>query len=100
MRILKQVLEITDRKTYILLGTKIKPLCVKEQSGNLVMYFETNASADEITDRVQQMPITVCIVGTGHLGNDLVVFDYIGTAMMPWGLVWHCYVKDELTYDL
>lgn len=100
MRILKQVLTITDINTYALPGTKIEPLCVKDQNGNLVLYFETNATADEIVDRSPLTPITVAIAGTGHDRNDLDGFKYLGTAMMSYGLVWHCYVKQELSYDM
>lgn len=92
MRILKQVLDITDRKTYQLPGDDIKILSIKEQDGNLVMYFETDATADEIIDRKPLTDVTVCVAGTGHERFDLEEMDYVDTVMSSYGLVWHCYV--------
>lgn len=100
MRILKQVLDTTDRNTYLFPGTQVNLLCVKNQDGNLVLYFETNATADEIVDMNITTPFTIAIAGTGHERNDLHDFTYIGTEAMPYGLVWHIYAKQELSFDM
>lgn len=92
MKILKQILEITDSKTYRLPGKQIELLCVKNQGDNLVMYFTTDAKPDEIVDGTITKSIKIRIVGTGHELSKSAA-KYLGTVVMPYGLVWHCFVE-------
>lgn len=100
MRVLKQTLEITDEKIYMLPGKNITPLCVKCQNNNLVLYFESDADDEELVEKNIPTPVTICVVGTGHKRNDLSDFNYLGTVIMPYGMVWHCYIKQNIYYDV
>lgn len=92
MRIFKQVLDITSKKTYQLLGNNIKVLSIKEQDGSLVMYFESDATDYQIIDRKPLTDVTVCVIGTGR-EFDVKEMEYINTVISPYGSVaWHCYV--------
>ena len=90
MRILKQVLDIADEATYNLPGENVKPLSVQEQRGTLVLYFMTDAEfmSEEITT-----PVKILIAGTWHKRSDIADAQYLGTVMMSYGLVWHCFVE-------
>ena len=99
MMILQQVIGLTDRKTYPLPGNEIVPICVKQMNDSLIMYFKTDATADEIVNKNPSTPITVCIVGTGLERDDLNGFDYLDTVTTSCGEVWHCFVKNEITCD-
>lgn len=100
MRILTQIISSVGKNTYMLPGRNIKPLCVQYHNGNVVMYYESDATADEIIDRQLTTPTTIDVLATGSERNDLVGFDYLGSVTMPYGIVWHCYVRQELSYDL
>lgn len=100
MRVLKQIIEPTEMQTYMLPGSIVKPLCVKLQNANIVMYFETDASDEDIEHKTCLVPITVGVTGTGCNMSHLYGFNYLGTVMMPYGLVWHCYVRNELSHDI
>lgn len=94
MRIFKQVLDITDKKTYSFPGYIVKPLCVKNQDGNFVLYYMTDADINNNEYNLHR-DYTVYIVGTGHERTDVMGCDYLGTEVMPNGLVWHCFIREE-----
>lgn len=101
MTILKQILKPTDKETYALVGSNVRPISVKEQDGKLVLYYESDATPDEIFDKINMSFITVAIVGTGRQRDDLNGYQYINTVMMnALPLVWHCYYKNELSQDV
>ncbi len=89
MRILKQILDIADEATYNLPGRNVTPLSVQEQRGTLVLYFMTDA---EFMSEEAITPVKILIAGTGHKRSDIADAQYLGTVMMPYGLVWHCFV--------
>ena len=86
MRILKQILDIADEAIYNLPGRNVKPLSVQEQRGTLVLYFMTDADEETVTQ------VKILIAGTGHERSDIADARYLGTVMMSYGLVWHCFV--------
>lgn len=87
MTVYKQSLEITGEKSYSLTGSRVKPLCVAEQKGNLCLWYETDGDEKTTTD------ITILIIGTGHIQHEIGIADYIGTVVMSYCMVWHCYYK-------
>ena len=91
MRVLKQVLEITDKATYNLPGKKVELLSVQEQNKNLVLYFLSEVTADELVDGDPVTPVKILIAGTGRDREDIADAHYIGTVVMSYGLVWHCF---------
>lgn len=93
MKILKQILEIKDKAKYCVAGGFVRPLSVAEQRGNLVLYYETNASVDQFFPN-NYCVLTVYIVGTGHDRRDIPDnANYIGTVVMSYGLVWHIFAR-------
>lgn len=94
MRILKQILDIADESTYNLPGMNVTPLSVQEQGGTLVLYFMTDATDFEIVYRSQTVSVRILIAGTGHERSDLADARYLGTVMMSYGLVWHCFAEE------
>lgn len=102
MKILKQVIDVIATKTYNLPGTMVKPLCVKEQRGNIVLYFTASVSADELFDNSSvRTPVTIHIVGTGHERDDIDVNNYLGTVKLANdSLMFHCFYKNEISQDL
>ena len=98
MWVLKQVLEIKDEERYSFPGKEIRLISVAEQRKNLVLYFETDATEDEIISRNKQAVGTIYIVGTGQQREDIPPdAKFIGTVVMSYGLVWHCYGKTEVS---
>lgn len=91
MKVLKQVLSITDEAIYNLPGRNIKPLSVQDQNENLVLYFLSDVTADELIDGKPVTPVKILIAGTGHNRADITDAHYIGTVVMSYGLVWHCF---------
>lgn len=88
MRVLKQVLEIKDEECYSFPGKEIRLISVAEQRKNLVLYFETDATEDEIISRNKQAVGTIYIVGTGQQREDIPTdAKFIGTVVMSYGLV-------------
>ena len=85
MRILKEYLQITDAQNINLPGSNVNPISVIEQNKKLVMYFETDYDSD------CSVPVTVYVIGTGHIRSDLATAKYIGTVAMTNGFVWHVY---------
>ncbi len=92
MTVLKQELEITEKAGYFLPGNIIKPLTVAEQNGNLVLYFQTDVDPLEISKSPKKY-IQIFIVGTGRKGDNIIYADYLGTVVMSYGLVCHCYIR-------
>ena len=98
MRVLKQVLSIADEIIYDLPGKNIKPLSVQEQNGNLVLYFLSDVTADELMGSKSFTPTKILIAGTGHNRPEIADANYIGTVVMSYGLVWHCfYVMEKVS---
>ena len=98
MRVLRQVLEIRDKKRYFFPGKEIRLISVVEHRKELVLYFETDATEEEILRRNKQAVGTIYIVGTGHQREDIPPdAKFIGTVVMSYGLVWHCYGKMEVS---
>lgn len=95
MRILKQILSITDETIYDLPGKNAKPLSVQEQNGNLVLYFLSDFTENELVGGESFTPTKILIAGTGHNRLDIADANYIGTAVMPYGLVFHCFYVME-----
>lgn len=95
MRVLKQVLEIKDRAVYWLPGENITLLSVQEQRGELVLYFKTDATDNDIVCGSPTTRVHILIAGTGHKRDDIPDdAQYFGTVMMSYGLVWHCFVEE------
>lgn len=59
-----------------------KPLHVAEQNGQLCLWALTDPSTASQSRRI-------LIYGTGHRVEPSAEFNYIGTVIMPNGLVWH-----------
>lgn len=94
-RVLKQILNITDEAVYNLPGKCIVPLSVHEQSGNLVLYFLSDVTEDGMVDGKPITTVKILIAGTGHTREDIVDAHYLGTVVMSYGLVWHCFLSWE-----
>lgn len=95
MRILKQILEIKNEEIYNLPGKNVRLLSVQEQKQNLVLYFLSDVTSDELVDGNPVTPVKILIAGTGHIRNDIADSLYIGTVVMSYELVWHCFFKEE-----
>lgn len=89
MRILKQILDIADEAIYNLPGRNVKPLSVQEWRGTLVLYFMTDA---ELMSEEATTPVRILIAGIGYERSDIADAQFIGTVMMSYGMVWHCFV--------
>ena len=61
-------------------------LTVAEQQGELVLYARVISDAPKVKRRIR-------VAGTGH---PRVNGRYVGTAMMPSGLVWHVFCLGEV----
>ena len=72
-------------------GKNVKLLSVQEQKENLVLYFMSDVTADELVDGEQVTPVKILIAGTGRDREDIADAHYIGTGVMSYGLVWHCF---------
>ena len=92
-RVLKQILNITDEAVYNLPGKCIVPLSVQEQRENLVLYFLSDVTEDGMVDGKPVTPVKILIAGTGHTREDIVDAHYLGTVVMSYGLVWHCFFR-------
>jgi hypothetical protein len=89
-RILKYQLKITDeQKIHSFRG--FKPLSVHEQNGVLCLWMMTD-------DRAKPCIVNVHIAGTGNEFDDYSL-EYVGTALMNNGLVWHVYI-DPVSSDV
>lgn len=101
MRILKQIIEVTDEKTYFLPGAAVKPLCVKEQRSNIVLYFISFETDADRNNNGITTPLTIQVVGTGQRRDDIDFDKYLGTVNLRDGaLMLHCFYKRAISQDL
>jgi len=94
MRILKYKLEITDHQRIEVGNNQAIPLSVAEQNGKLMLW--ANVLEDHYPKNVTGT-IIVDIIGTGNLCYDgsVNLHNFIGTAVMANGLVWHVFARFE-----
>lgn len=80
----KQVLKIIDQQK-ITIPHSFVFLHVAAQEDDLCIWYKCNTEHENI-------PVNIDIYGTGHeLKPDEYSSDYIGSAVMPNGLVWHVF---------
>lgn len=93
IKIYKYELEITDTQT-VQMQEGAYFLHVDNQGDKLCLWAEVNLENEMVDEEF-------VIIGTGHEvpfsddinGEDECSLDYVGTAVMPNGLVWHVYRK-------
>ena len=85
MVIWKYELKITDSQKIPIGDRRAKPISVAVQNGKLMLWVQIDEDAPDGNQRV----INIDIVGTGN--NFETAKNFVGTAIMPSGFVWHIF---------
>ena len=91
MVIWKYELEITDNQKLYVGDKNAKVLSVSLQNGKLMIWVQLDRNCAIVGNNY----LDINIIGTGNPFDADIIGDFVGTAVMPNGFVWHVFAKTK-----